>query len=53
VEVAKGQATALADFGDPVHADGYSLCLDLAHPCMFFAGEIQRMVNGGTPVTAW
>jgi hypothetical protein len=24
---AKGQATALADFGDPVHVDGYSLCL--------------------------
>jgi hypothetical protein len=36
-----------------VHADGYSLCLDLAHPYMFFAGEIQRMVNGGTHVTAW
>jgi aryl-alcohol dehydrogenase-like predicted oxidoreductase len=27
--------------------------LDLAHPYMFFAGEIQRMVNGGTHVTAW
>jgi cysteine-rich repeat protein len=24
---AKGQATALADFGDPLHADKYSLCL--------------------------
>jgi hypothetical protein len=27
--------------------------LDLAHPYMFFAREIQRMVNGGTHVTAW
>jgi aryl-alcohol dehydrogenase-like predicted oxidoreductase len=27
--------------------------LDLAHPYMFFAGEIQRMVNGGTQVSAW
>src|SRR5262249_54208863 len=27
--------------------------LDLAHPYMFFAGEIQRMVNAGTHVTAW
>jgi len=43
---AKGQATTLANFGDPVHADQYSLCLYDSNPSTLLRATVL-------PGTSW